>query len=45
MSITGDLTQKNLTCEIDFKELSKNYKSEKDLASLTKQFMKNIIEA
>ncbi len=44
MSKADDLTQDNLACEIDFKELSKNCKSEKDLASLTKQFMKNMIE-
>lgn len=30
--------------DIDFKELSKNCKDEKDLRFLTKQFMKNMIE-
>ena len=44
MSKADALTQENLIEEIDFKELSKNCKTEKDLASLTKQFMKNMIE-
>ncbi len=44
MSKTDELTQDNLIEEIDFKELSKNCKTEKDLASLTKQFMKNMIK-
>ncbi len=44
MSTTNDLTKESLIEEIDFKKLSKNCKTEKDLASLTKQFMKNMIE-
>ena len=44
MSKADDLTQDNLIEEIDFKELSKKCKTEEDLASLTKQFMKNMIE-
>ncbi len=44
MSKADDINQDNLIEEIDFKELSKNCKTEKDLASLTKQFMKNMIE-
>ena len=44
MGKADNLTQDNLIEEIDFKELSKNCKTEKDLSSLTKQFMKNMIE-
>ena len=44
MSKADDITQDNLIEEIDFKELSKKCKTEEDLASLTKQFMKNMIE-
>ena len=35
---------KNTIDEIDFKELSKNCKTQEDLSALTKQFMKNMIE-
>ncbi len=44
MSTTYDFNQESLACEIDFKELIKNCKSEKDLVYLTKEFMKNMIE-
>jgi len=36
--------QKNSIDEIDFKELSKNCKTQEDLSALTKQFMKQMIE-
>jgi hypothetical protein len=35
---------KDLINNIDFKELSKSCKDEKDLSNLTKEFMKNMIE-
>ena len=44
MSTTNSLSEENLLENIDFKKLSKNCKTESDLASATKQFMKNMIE-
>lgn len=41
---TNNLTQENIFKDIDFKELVKTHKTENDLAILTKQFMKNMIE-
>ena len=41
---TNNLTQENIFKDIDFKELAKTHKTENDLAILTKQFMKNMIE-
>ncbi len=41
---TNNLTKENIINNIDFKELAKTHKTQDDLASLTKQFMKNLIE-
>jgi len=41
---TTDITKENIFQDIDFKELAKTYKTENDLATLTKQFMKSMIE-
>ena len=41
---TKELTKEKVFDNIDFKELAKTYKSENDLSTLTKQFMKNMIE-
>ena len=41
---TNNLTKENIINNIDFKELAKTHKTQDDLASLTKQFMKNMIE-
>ena len=41
---TNNLTKENIFQDIDFKELAKTHKSIDDLSSLTKQFMKNMIE-
>ncbi len=38
------LTKENLINEIDFQSLSKSCKTQEDLSSLTKEFMKNMIE-
>jgi len=38
------ITKEAVLDNIDFKELSKSCRNEKDLSSLTKQFMKNMIE-
>jgi len=38
---TNNLTTEKVFQNIDFKELAKTHKTQDDLASLTKQFMKN----
>jgi peroxiredoxin family protein len=38
------MTKEKILKNIDFKELSKSCKDEKDLSNLTKEFMKNMIE-
>jgi len=38
---TNNLTTEDIINNIDFKELAKTHKTQDDLASLTKQFMKN----
>jgi transposase-like protein len=38
------MTKEKILRNIDFKELSKSCKDEKDLSNLTKEFMKNMIE-
>ena len=38
---TNNLTKENIFKNIDFKELAKTHKTEDDLATLTKQFMKS----
>jgi hypothetical protein len=38
------MTKELINNNIDFKELSKNCKDERDLSNLTKEFMKNMIE-
>ena len=41
---TNKLIKENIFQDIDFKKLAKTYKTENDLATLTKQFMKSMIE-
>jgi hypothetical protein len=39
-----ELSKSEVFKDINFKELSKNCKNQEDLSSLTKEFMKNMIE-